>query len=88
MVTRSDLKLFSEQIVEHVRKETKKLEEDKKTQTAALKQSEERCARVSNSQMYFFITSPKFYRGTTHTIDLGIVSYLLKLMFTKNYHPL
>ena len=47
MVTQSDFKVFSQQIVAQVEKEAKKLEADKKNLTAALKQSEETCAKVS-----------------------------------------
>ena len=47
MVTQSDFKVFSQQIVAHVGKETRKLEGEKKRLTVALRQSEEMCERVS-----------------------------------------
>ena len=47
MVTQGELKVFSQQIVEQVAKETRKLEGEKQRLSAALSQSEQNCSRVS-----------------------------------------
>ena len=48
MVTQNEFKVISQQIVAQVGKESKKLEGDKMRLTAALKKSEETCAKVSS----------------------------------------
>ena len=55
MVTQNEFKVISQQIVAQVGKEAKKLEGDKMRLTAALKKSEETCAKVneiSKSHIY------------------------------------
>lgn len=48
MVAQSEFKVFSQQIVAQVAKEAQKLEGEKHKLAAALKQSEQACAKVSS----------------------------------------
>ena len=48
MVTQNEFKVISQQIVAQVGKEAKKLEGDKQRLAAALKKSEDTCAKVSH----------------------------------------
>ena len=48
MVTQNDFKLISQQIIARVGKDAKKLEGDKQRLAAALKRSEENCAKVTS----------------------------------------
>lgn len=48
MVTQNEFKVISQQIIAQVGKEAKKLEGDKQRLAAALKKSEDTCAKVSH----------------------------------------
>ena len=83
-MTQNEFKVISQQIVTQVGKEAKKLEGDKQRLAAALKKSEEICAKVSSHPCNsILLYSRKVLRGS---IFMNRRSFSIKYFCGSNFH--